>query len=259
LKLTVLGSGSEGNSILISNNDESILIDAGFSGVRLAERMKQVGLDLDNVMGLLLTHEHSDHIRGAGVISRRHNIPVFATAGTFKKGKAKLGNLIEFTEISGGNEFMIGDFRIQPYDISHDAMEPVGYVVETAGAKIGVCTDSGCVTHLMRDKLKLCDALVLEMNHDPTMLLAGPYPWELKQRIRSRTGHLSNETAAELLTELWHPKLKHVFLAHLSQENNLPQLAKMAAEESLINAGCSNGDTCLHLTCQHMVSELITL
>lgn len=259
MKLAVLGSGSEGNAVLISHEETSILIDAGFSGKRLAQRAQSAGIDLDLVNALFITHEHLDHIRGAGIVSRRHKIDVYATEGTLNRGRSVLGKLSQVQAINGGDSYCVGSLRIAPFDISHDASEPVGYVIEDGQSRIGVCTDSGCVTHLMREKLSDCDALVLEMNHDPTMLLAGPYPWSLKQRIRSRIGHLSNDDAGEFLKELWHPGLKHVFLAHLSKENNLPELVRMSAEDALKRAGCSNGDTQLHVTSQDTTSEVVLL
>jgi len=259
LNLTVLGSGSEGNAVLVRSGDATILIDAGFSGKTITCRVEDVGVRTGEIQALVITHEHVDHVRGAGVLARRLKIPVYATEGTFHRGRSRLGALPRQYPIAGGSGFQIGSLTLHPFDISHDATEPVGFVIDDGTFRIGVCTDSGCVTHLMREKLRHCDALVLEMNHDPTMLLAGPYPWELKQRIRSRIGHLSNDDASEFIRDLWHPGLKHIFLAHLSKENNLPELARMAAEEALLAAGCSNGDTRIHVTTQHQTSELITL
>lgn len=259
MNVTVLGSGSEGNAILIRSDNLAILIDAGFSGRAIGHRLAAIGMDLQDIRALVVTHEHVDHVRGVGVLARRLKIPVYATEGTFHRGGNRMGVIPEACSIRGGKNFRLGPLMLHPFDISHDADEPVGFIVEDGRHRIGICTDSGCVTHLMREKLRNCDALILEMNHDPTMLLAGPYPWELKQRIRSRIGHLSNDDASLFLKDLWHPRLQHIFLAHLSKENNLPELARMAAEEALLAVGCSNGDTQIHLTFQHKVSEIITL
>jgi phosphoribosyl 1,2-cyclic phosphodiesterase len=258
LRCAVLGSGSEGNSILVSENGTSILIDAGFSGKKLEQRMNLLGETLGDLSALIVTHEHMDHIRGAGIVARRYSKPLYATRGTLSGGKSILGRVAQPVTIIGGEAFDIGDLRVYPFDISHDASELTGFVIESSSGKVGICTDSGCVTLLMREKLKKCDALVLEMNHDPTMLLAGPYPWQLKQRIRSRLGHLSNDDAGAFLVDLWHRNLKHVFLAHLSKENNLPQLARLSAEDALRKAGCGNGDTKLHVTSQETPTELVT-
>ncbi len=259
MKVAILGSGSEGNSILISQGKSVVLIDAGFSGSRLQERVHAAGYCLGDIRALLITHEHSDHVRGAGVIARRLKIPVYATEGTLRRGRAKFGELPKVYCIEGGSPVEINDLMIRPFDISHDAEQPVGFVVEDGLARLGICTDSGCVTHLMRQRLQRCDALILETNHDSTMLLAGPYPWELKQRIRSRLGHLSNDDAGGLLEELWHPALQHVFLAHLSRENNLPDLARLAAEDAIRRAGCSNGDTQIRVALQDIVTETIVI
>ncbi|MBN1297232.1 MBL fold metallo-hydrolase, partial [bacterium] len=247
------------NAYLVQADGAALLVDAGFSGKEMSERLDRLGSDLHRISALLITHEHVDHVRGAGVLARRYHLPVYATEGTFRHGRARMGVLSRTIEICGGTAFTVGPFQIQPFDISHDAAEPVGFVIDDGVCRIGICTDSGCVTHLMRSKLQNCRALVLETNHDSNMLLAGPYPWELKQRIRSRIGHLSNDDACRILQELWHPGLNHVFLAHLSRENNLPELARLAADEALVSAGCANGETRLHVTSQDRVSELIDL
>ncbi|MBN1879324.1 MBL fold metallo-hydrolase [bacterium] len=259
MNIALLGSGSEGNAVLIADGSSAILVDAGFSGSRLQERLNVTGYSFSDIRALVITHEHSDHVRGAGVLARRLRIPVFATEGTLRGGRSKFGHLPHTHCLEGGRPIEIAGFQVHPFDISHDAEQPVGFVVEHGSARLGVCTDSGCVTHLMRQRLRLCDALILETNHDSTMLLAGPYPWELKQRIRSRVGHLSNDDAGGLLEELWHPGLSHIFLAHLSRENNLPDLARLAAEDALRRAGCFNGDTRIHVALQDEVTEMISI
>lgn len=259
MKMAVLGSGSEGNAVLIAEGRTAILVDAGFSGSCIQDRIRGTGYALNDIRAIVITHEHTDHVRGAGVIARRLRIPVYATEGTFRAGRAKFGQLPLLCPIAGGSPVKIAGFDVCPFDISHDAEQPVGFIIEQGRSRLGICTDSGCVTHLMRQRLQRCDALILETNHDPTMLLAGPYPWELKQRIRSRVGHLSNDDAGGLLEELWHEGLHHVFLAHLSQENNLPDLARMAAEDGLRRAGCFNGNTRIHVTRQNETTEMISI
>jgi phosphoribosyl 1,2-cyclic phosphodiesterase len=259
VKIAVLGSGSEGNAILVNHGNITILVDAGFSGKTLQERVNAAGFCITDIHALILTHEHSDHIRGAGVLARRFKIPVYGTEGTFRNGRTKLGRLNDVRVLEGGQPIALDNLYVRPFDISHDAEEPVGFIIEDGQSKLGICTDSGCVTQLMRHRLKGCDALVLESNHDSTMLLAGSYPWILKQRIRSRTGHLSNDDAGKFCEEMWHPGLRHVFLAHLSKENNLPDLARMSVEDAIRRAGCVNGETRIHVAMQSLVSDIITL
>ncbi|MGB3977252.1 MAG: MBL fold metallo-hydrolase [bacterium] len=259
MKVVVLGSGSEGNAILVTHGKTVVLVDAGFSGSIIEERARRAGFSLFDVTAVLLTHEHSDHVRGAGVIARRFNLPVFATEGTFRSGRVKLGSIRDQQLLEGGKALSIQDLWIHPFSVSHDAEDPVGFVIDDGKSKLGICTDSGCITQLMRYRLQGCDALILESNHDPNMLLAGSYPWELKQRIRSRIGHLSNDDAGTLCEDIWHAGLRHIFLAHLSKENNLPDLARMAVQDALYNAGCRNGETRVHVVSQTENSEVITI
>ncbi len=233
LRISVLGSGSSGNSTLIANARDAILVDAGFSCKALLARMAQLSFDPHRVSAILISHEHIDHVRGAGVFARKFNVPVFATKKTLHKAQNALGNLPDVRVIRSGQAFQSAGFHISPFSVSHDAVDPVAFSLEMHGLKVGVCTDLGCVTHLVRERLKGSNALVLEMNHDTRMLMAGPYPWELKQRIRSRIGHLSNDAASKLLLELQHAGLQVLFPAHLSGENNLPELAVLAAEQAL--------------------------
>ncbi len=259
MKIAVLGSGSDGNAVLVNEGRTTILVDAGFSGKTLQDRVNAAGFCISEIQALILTHEHSDHIRGAGVLARRCKIPVFGTEGTFRNGRRKLGDVNGLKCIQGGQSIEINNLNIKPFDISHDAEEPVGFIIENGTSKLGICTDSGCVTQLMRQRLKGCDALILESNHDSTMLLAGSYPWILKQRIRSRIGHLSNDDAGKFCEEMWHSGLQHLFLAHLSKENNMPDMARMTAEDAVRRAGCKNGETRIHVAMQTLISEVITI
>jgi phosphoribosyl 1,2-cyclic phosphodiesterase len=237
LKFCVLGSGSEGNSIILANNSSAIMIDAGFSLRQISERMEFCGFDISSVSGLNVTHEHSDHIRGAGVIARKRQIPLFATEQTLLMGKPLYGNLSDARVISRMQSFKINGFEIHPFSISHDAGDPIGMVIESEGFRIGICTDLGYVTHLVRQKLMNCHAILIEMNHDIQMLLAGSYPWPLKQRIRSNRGHLSNEDGGELIRDVWHHNLQHVVIGHLSKENNIPDLARLTAQQAIQSMG----------------------
>jgi phosphoribosyl 1,2-cyclic phosphodiesterase len=259
VKVVVLGSGSEGNAYLVATDETAVLVDAGFSGSIMQERALRAGFSLSDITALMLTHEHSDHIRGAGVLSRRYGLPVYATEGTYRNGKAKIGSIHDPRVLETGKTVSVQNLLIHPFSISHDAEDPVGFVIDDGRSKLGICTDSGCVTQLMRYRLQGCEAIILESNHDPTMLLAGSYPWELKQRIRSRTGHLSNDDAGLFCEDIWHAGLRHIFLAHLSRENNLPDLARMAVEDAIHKAGCRNGETRIHVVSQTENSDVITL
>ncbi len=229
MKFSVLGSGSKGNSVYISSGKTEILIDAGFSGKQLTRRLLEAGKSIDKLDAILLTHEHNDHICGAGVVSRRCKIPLFANQGTFRGGEKRLGKIYKRNEFETGESFTFQDLEIRSFRTLHDTLDPVGYVISDGTQSIGYCTDTGKVTHLMAARLQNCDALILEFNHDPDMLKMGPYPLALQQRVRSSHGHLANEDAAEFLKTLFNDRLRYIILAHLSEVNNLPELALAAA------------------------------
>lgn len=229
MQFSVLGSGSKGNSVYIESNGTAILIDAGFSGKQISSRLGSVGKDISSVQGIFLTHEHNDHINGAGVLSRRCKIPVFGNGGTFLGGEQKLGRLHQVKEFTTGDLIHFRDLEIRSFRISHDTNDPVGYVIYDGRYTLGYCTDTGKVSHLMAQRLCDCDALILEFNHDLKMLREGPYPLSLQQRVRSSHGHLCNEDAADFVRQIGNERLKHVILAHLSDTNNLPDLALKAA------------------------------
>lgn len=229
VQFSILGSGSRGNSVYIATKKSALLIDAGFSGKQLIERLAGVGGDIDQVRGVLLTHEHNDHISGAGVLARRLRIPLFANEGTYRGGEKKLGKLHSRKEFTTGERFEFEDFEIRSFRTLHDTEDPVGFVVSDGNCSIGYCTDTGKVTHLMAARLRDCDCLILEFNHDPEMLKNGPYPLALQQRVRSSHGHLANEDAATFIKELQSDSLRYIVLAHLSETNNLPQIAYNAA------------------------------
>ncbi len=229
MQVSVLGSGSKGNSVYIESKETAVLIDAGFSGKQIADRLGRVGKDISTIQGTLLTHEHNDHISGAGVIARRFKIPVIANEGTLVGGEKKLGKLPDVKEFATGDILHFRDLEIRSFRISHDTNDPVGYVVSDGCHTIGYCTDTGKVSHLMAQRLRNCDALILEFNHDPAMLRNGPYPLALQQRVRSSQGHLANEDAADFLRQIGSERLQYVVLAHLSDTNNLPNLALQAA------------------------------
>lgn len=241
MRFCSLASGSNGNSIFVGSEHTSILIDTGISGKRIEEGLNSFGFTSGDIDGVLLTHEHIDHISGLGVFARRYHKKIYATSGTWKAiGKRKgsrLGEIPEdlFCEIHADERVRIGDLSIDPFRISHDAAEPVGYRIESGGKSCAVATDMGTYTPYTLQHLTHLDAVLLEANHDVNMLEAGRYPYPLKQRILSEYGHLSNVDCGRLLSDILHENLRYILLGHLSAENNYPALAMetVAAEVSL--------------------------
>jgi len=240
MRFSVLGSGSKGNALYIESGETSILIDAGFSGKEIARRIALLGREMEALDGLFLTHEHGDHIQGAGVISRRCMLPVCANEGTFRGSEKKLGKLHKRIEFETGSVIALQDLQVRSFAISHDTFDPVGYLVTDGKMSIACCTDTGKVSHLIARRLSACDAIILEFNHDPDMLKNGPYPLSLQQRVRSSHGHLANEDAASFLRSVLHDKLQSIVLAHLSETNNSPELALKSAEAVLSPEQCSS-------------------
>ncbi len=251
VKVCSLASGSKGNSLFVACNNSAILVDAGLSGVEVERRLTSVDVSPQSLTGIIITHEHSDHVKGAGVLSRRYDIPVYITQKTYHACKG-LGKINDLRFFECGLPFQIDGITISPFSISHDAKDPVGLTLEFKNIKVGVATDLGIVTHLVKEHLKDSDVLYLESNHDPRMLMNGDYPWHLKQRIKGRTGHLSNFEASELVSELLTHRLKHVILAHLSEENNCPDIAARQMSRSL-----NGSKVTLHVACPDKPGILI--
>ena len=229
MRLCSIASGSSGNCIYVGSDATHLLIDAGISGKRIEAGLSELELSPRDIDGILITHEHSDHIAGLGVIARKYDIPIYATKGT-KEAILEFGNVGKidvglFNDIKGDEKFVIKDLTVNPMHISHDAAEPVAYRISYGSKKIGVCTDLGMYNDYTVECLKGVDALLLEANHDINMLQVGPYPYYLKQRILGDRGHLSNENSGRLLGRIIHDNLKNIVLGHLSKENNLPELA----------------------------------
>jgi phosphoribosyl 1,2-cyclic phosphodiesterase len=224
LAVCVLASGSKGNAIYLSNGSVSVLIDAGLSGIEIERRLESIDVRPKDINAIILTHEHVDHVRGVGVLSRRFGLPVYLTDKT-RKAATNIGTIDDVKVFGCGSPFKIDNMTFHPFSVSHDAEDPVGFTVKHNEAKIGIATDLGIATAMVKEHLKDCSLLVLEANHDPSMLVNGPYPWPLKQRIKGRKGHLSNEESKELLMEVQHNRLKYVVLAHLSETNNTSQRA----------------------------------
>ena len=220
LAVCVLASGSKGNAIYISDGLTAILIDAGLSATEIKRRLKSRGLNPKDLNAILVTHEHSDHIQAVGVLSRQLKLPIYLSRNIEKK--VSMGSVHEIRTFHSGSTFQIDNLAVHPFAVSHDAADPVGFTIGQNGSRIGVATDLGTVTPRLKDHLKGCQLLILEANHDPKMLVDGPYPWPLKKRIQSNRGHLSNDQSKNLLKELQHRDLKHVILAHLSETNNNP-------------------------------------
>ncbi|MBU0698002.1 MAG: MBL fold metallo-hydrolase [Proteobacteria bacterium] len=225
LSVCILASGSKGNAIYLSDGSISILIDAGLSGIEIERRLESKGLYPQDLDAILVSHEHADHIQGVGVLSRRYNLPVYMTPKTKKAAASQLGNIHDFKKFECGATFKIENLTIHPFSVSHDANDTAGFTISLDGTKIGIATDLGIATTVVKEHLKGCALLILEANHDETMLINGPYPWPLKQRIQSRTGHLSNKASKNLLGAIQHDRLEYVVLAHLSETNNTPQKA----------------------------------
>ncbi len=220
----VLASGSKGNCILVCGDKARILFDVGLSAREILRRLDLAGFGGAQLTGLVLSHEHQDHVCGVGTLSRRFDLPVYLSQGTLEQLPGRVGHLPHRQLFQCGAAFQVGDLLVEPFSISHDAAEPSGFIITHNGCRLGICTDCGTATQLVRARLSQCDGMVIEANHDTTMLLTGPYPAELKQRIRSRHGHLSNDDTFQLLEELRHERLRAVVFAHLSETNNTPEI-----------------------------------
>ncbi|GAM09998.1 putative metallo-hydrolase YycJ [Geobacter sp. OR-1] len=256
MKLCLLASGSKGNSVFIEAGETRILVDAGCSGREICKRLTSRGLASESIDAIVVTHEHSDHISGVGVLSRKLKIPVIVSHRTLEVTNKHFAGC-ELFEFESGNQFVFRDILIDPFPITHDAVDPVGFIIESTEGRAGIATDLGIATRLVQDKLKGCRALVLESNHDEEMLMNGPYPWHLKQRIRSRHGHLSNAESVELLRELHHEALEGLFLAHLSEVNNNPDKAVAATAAFL--AGQNSCNPQLFVGNQYQPSAMLTI
>ena len=229
MELCSIASGSSGNCICVGSDDCHVLIDAGISGKRIENGLNSIDLKTADMQGILITHEHIDHIAGLGGIARRYGIPMYATGETVDailhtKTVGKIDEAL-FQVIESEREFTIGDLTIEPVSISHDAADPVAYILKNENHKIAIITDLGIYDDYLIEKLQGLDILLLEANHDVRMLEAGSYPYPLKRRILGERGHLSNEVSGQLLGELLHDDMKAVILGHLSKENNYAELA----------------------------------
>jgi phosphoribosyl 1,2-cyclic phosphodiesterase len=258
MKLCVLASGSSGNCTFISTGTTRILIDAGLSAKKTAERLADIGERVEDVDAICVTHEHGDHIAGIRVLQKKHGIPVYANAGTLDGIRtARQGGAVECRQFTTGSKFEIGELALEPFSIPHDAYEPVGFVVRSETHTLGLATDVGIVTNLLREKLRECQVVVIEANHDEELLHAAARPWSLKQRILSNQGHLSNRASAGLISDVAGDELLHLFLAHLSSDCNSPAHARQMFETTLAAAG--HDHVRVYLTGAGGVSEVLEM
>ncbi|MBZ5568413.1 MAG: MBL fold metallo-hydrolase [Acidobacteriia bacterium] len=241
VSLTVLASGSRGNCSVLASSRTRILVDAGLSCREIGRRMVLAGDHLLNLSAVIISHEHSDHVAGLYVLARRLNIPIFMTGATYHawqrwardKNEGVKPHLTKLETFESGRSFAVGDITVAPFTIPHDAADPVGFAFRAEGVKIGIVTDLGYLPASVADNIRGCDGLVIESNHDVEMLRGGPYPWVVKQRVMSRVGHLSNEALAQFFAGDYDGGAAFLVLAHLSELNNHPDLARRAAEHAL--------------------------
>jgi phosphoribosyl 1,2-cyclic phosphodiesterase len=242
--VSMLASGSRGNCAIVASTRTRILVDAGVSCRETFKRMKSLGDDPRSLSAILITHEHSDHIYGLATLVKKLRVPVFMTGATHQAWARAMRNqngerpqLEKFEHFESGHGFQVGDIAVKPFTIPHDAADPVGFTFRIEGVKVGIATDLGYLPVSVRDHLRGCDVLVMESNHDLEMLRVGPYPWSVKQRVMSRVGHLSNEALADFFANDYDNSAAFVVLAHLSQENNHPEIARRGAEKALARRG----------------------
>ena len=226
MRFASLGSGSQGNSLVVEAGATRLLLDCGFGLAATVNRLARLGLVPEDLCAIVVTHEHDDHIGGVARLARRYDIPIWLTPGTLAGLEALFTDVAKITMVRNYEAFSVGDLHVQPFPVPHDAREPAQYVFGDGARRLGVLTDVGCSTRHIESVLSGCDALVLECNHDLEMLRMSGYPQKLRERIAGRFGHLDNAAAAELLSHLDNSKLKHLVAAHLSRENNRPDLAR---------------------------------
>ncbi|MEQ1583142.1 MAG: MBL fold metallo-hydrolase [Candidatus Nitrotoga sp.] len=233
MRFASLGSGSEGNALVVQAGSTCVLMDCGFPLTDTCARLARLGLAPGSLNGIVVTHEHGDHIAGVARLASKHSIPIWLTHGTFRAQFKLLGNLPQLTKIDPHLPFAIDGLLVHPFLVPHDAAEPVQYMFSDGAKRLGVLTDIGCSTPHIETTLSGCDALVLECNHDAALLANSDYPLSLKRRVGGRFGHLNNADAAALLSRLDYSRLQHIVAAHLSRKNNTPELAVHALSTAL--------------------------
>jgi phosphoribosyl 1,2-cyclic phosphodiesterase len=238
--VTVLASGSRGNCTLVSSSTTRLLVDAGISCREVLRRLHVCGEEWPGLDAILVTHEHSDHVAGIRVLARKLKIPIYITDATYqayqrsaRDSQGQRVNIERREHFDSGQGIQIGNISVMPFTIPHDAIDPVGFTFRAEGIKVGICTDLGYMPVSVRDHLRGCHVLMIESNHDLELLRGGPYPWSVKQRVMSRVGHLSNDALADFLTTDYDGGAEFLILAHLSEQNNHPEIARMTAERAL--------------------------
>ncbi|MGG3692617.1 MBL fold metallo-hydrolase [Heyndrickxia ginsengihumi] len=245
MHFSVLASGSTGNAVYVETEQQAFLVDAGLSGKQMELLFQQIDRNVANLNGILVTHEHSDHIKGIGVLARKYQLPIFANQKTWSAMEGLIGEIptdLKFTfEMEAVKTF--GGLQIESFGVSHDAIEPMFYVFHYEGKKLVIITDTGYVSDRMKGIISNADVFVFESNHDVEMLRMGRYPWSIKQRILSDIGHVSNEDAALAMSDVIGDQTKRIYLAHLSKDNNMKELARMSVTQTLQSQGLGVGET----------------
>lgn len=258
VRLTILGSGSGGNCAYVETDEVRILIDAGFSARQIRARLASIGRTPENLTGILITHEHGDHIQGLASLSETCHIPVYCNRPTLEAIEFKHETRLDSRLFITGACFELGDISVETFTIPHDAQDPVGFMLHTTEGNIGFLTDLGHTTKLVLERVRNANVLVLESNHDVKMLQDCPHrPWNLKQRILSRHGHLSNEAAADATEQIMHSELRHLYLGHLSRQCNKPEMAMATVQQRLQQIGATH--VTLEVTSQQVPSPTLIL
>ncbi len=252
-RFCVLGGGSKGNSTFVESEKTRLLIDAGLSCKQLTLRLREVGVEPETIEGIVITHEHRDHVQGVNVFAKKYHTPVYLNKAAYEARKPLFNKAAITRFFHSSEDFEINDMLISPFSIPHDAEDPIGLVLTHQGKRLGVVSDLGYVTRLVRERLRGVNSLVLESNHDVEMLLEGPYPWALKQRVKGKNGHLSNEESQKLLEEIFSSsQLKGVIFTHLSEMNNAVELVSASAGKFLEEKG-----VCFDIASQNAVSRMM--
>ena len=244
VSVSMLASGSRGNCAIVASTRTKILVDAGISCRETFKRMKSMGEDPHSLSAILITHEHCDHVYGLAVLAKKLRLPIYMTAATHAAWARAMRNqsgerpqLDKLERFESGHRFQVGDIEVKPFTIPHDAADPVGFTFRVEGVKVSLATDLGYLPANVRDHLRGSDILIMESNHDVEMLRVGPYPWSVKQRVASNVGHLSNEKLAHFFANDYDNSAAFVVLAHLSEQNNHPEIARREAEQALAQRG----------------------
>ncbi|MFJ5771949.1 MBL fold metallo-hydrolase [Psychrobacillus sp. NPDC093180] len=262
MKFSVLASGSSGNAIYVENEEHSFLVDVGLSGKKMEQLFSEIDRDIKKLSGIFITHEHSDHIKGLGVVARKHGIPIYANEKTWLAMDSLIGNVAVEQRFQFDMEAVktFGSIDIQSFAVSHDAADPMFYIFHENGRKLVLITDTGYVSDRMKGHIKGADSFVFESNHDVSMLQMGRYPWSIKRRILSDVGHVSNEDAAVAMSEVVDIKNTHIYLSHLSKDNNMKDLARMSVAQTLESCGVIAGEYVhLHDTDANVPTELVSV